>query len=284
MNILPEKIAQVCDSLGDRIPIYELRLRAGKPLIIDTSKGEYVDKYIVTVRDIKETLDRISKYSLYAYENELKDGYITIAGGNRVGICGRTVCNIDRIVTIKNISSLNVRYARQIIGCSNKYMPIIYDSDNIIHHTLIISAPGRGKTTLLRDIIRNLSNGFDGRRGVNVSVVDERSEIAAMCEGICQNDVGIRTDVLDACPKAEGILILLRTMNPRVIAVDEIGGIEDIKAVNYAMKCGCSIIATVHAISYDEIMQKKLDFFERYIFLQSGEVMNQEGQLYELHS
>ncbi len=153
-------------------------------------------------------------------------------------------------------------------------------------HTLIVSPPRCGKTTLLRDIIRQLSTGSQGHGGVTVGVVDERSELGACYQGVPQNDLGIRTDILDCCPKARGMMMLIRTMSPQVIAVDEIGGREDMEAIEYVMNCGCRLAATVHGSSMDDIRQKpflgemvKAGMFQRYIVL-SGK--GQAGRVQEI--
>ena len=242
--------------------IREIRLRVDRPLLINTEKGEREAviegmPVIVTQGDIKETLEYISNYSMYAYEEEIKKGFITMQGGNRVGLCGRVVCDGDNVRTIRNISAVNIRVAHQMVGCADSVMDKLYESyGQDIHNTLIVSAPCCGKTTLLRDIIRNISDGFMGHRGMTVGVADERSEIAACNMGVPQNDVGARTDVLDGCPKSRGMMMLIRSMSPRVVAVDEIGSEEDVNAINYAVNCGCRIIATVHATSIEELYKK----------------------------
>ena len=171
-------------------------------------------------------------------------------------------------------------------------MNLIYENDKLCH-TLIISPPCCGKTTFLRDLVRNISDGYGLRKGITVGVVDERSEIAACYEGVPQNNIGMRTDVMDACPKAYGILMLIRSMGPKVIAVDEIGKTEDVKAIEYSINCGCKIIATIHGASFSEIKQKSAmssllesKIFERYIVMsnlpQMGtvkEIYNKEGEL-----
>lgn len=251
--------------------ITEIRMRSECPLIINTVKGEEIPMengrvIMITQKDIKETLEYVSNYSLYAYEENIKNGYITMPGGNRVGVCGHVVFDGTGIKTIRNISFINIRVACQVIGCANKIMPYICRENKKIYHTIIVSAPGCGKTTLLRDVIRQLSV-----MGVTVGIADERSEIAACSFGIPQNDIGIRTDVLDGCPKALGMMMLIRAMNPDVIAVDEIGGEDDMNAVSYAINCGCSILATAHASDYEELTKKKmLKYFERVIILEGG--------------
>lgn len=263
----------------------EIRLRINEPIIFELVDGEVFlccsggitrdrDKaYRVTGMDIRATLDYISDYSLYAFEGDLIHGFITVKGGHRVGLAGQVVMENGRIKSVKHISFINIRVAHEITNCAMPVMPYIV-KDNKVMHTLIISPPGKGKTTLLRDIIRCISNGCGYIKGVSVGVVDERSEIAACYMGIPQNDVGIRTDVLDGCPKADGMMMLIRSMNPKVIAVDEIGSREDLEAISYAINCGCAIIATIHGDSVDDIRErptfrKLIDekVFDRYIVL-----------------
>ena len=258
-------------------PIEELRLRTNKPLIIKIGQENQIIDYIIKQQEILQAFERICENSVYSYRRQICDGYITIRGGNRVGIVGSAVVDNGQVININYISSLNFRIARQEIGCSNFIIEDIIDEHNkSIYNTLIISPPGCGKTTLLRDIVRNISNGITeiGFRGKNVGVADERGEIAAMYKGIPQNDIGIRTDVIDNMPKPEAMRILVRSMCPDVIACDEIGSIEDINAIDYAMCSGVKGIFTAHARNIDEVNQnpeisKLLNkhIFERIILL-----------------
>ena len=206
-------------------------------------------------------------------EDEIRQGYISVQGGHRVGVTGKVLLNGDRIRGMKYISCINVRLSHQIPGCADAVMPYI-QSRNHISHTLIISPPRCGKTTLLRDVIRQLSNGREGIPGVTVGVVDERSELAGSWQGVPQNDLGMRTDILDACPKAEGMQMLVRSMSPDVVAVDELGREEDFRAVESVIHCGCRLIATAHGNSVEDILNqpffqklKKMEIFEKYIVL-----------------
>lgn len=277
--------------------LQEIRLRSNKPIIILYDNKEWFlgkdgnltvniyEAYIMTNNDVKETMEYVSNYSLYAYEEEIKQGFITVQGGHRVGICGKVVMESKGIKTIKYISFLNIRIAHEVIGCSNSLLKYVIDKENKINNTLIISPPRCGKTTILRDLIRNISDGVIEKNGdslknitvgQSVGIVDERSEIAGSYLGIPQNDIGIRTDVLDGVPKSIGIMMLVRTMSPRVIAIDEIGSLEDIEAVAYGINCGCCFLGTVHGASIEEISRKPLfnkmlewGVFERYIVLDS---------------
>lgn len=269
--------------------LQEIRLRVNGPLIVIYDNKEYFvtnesqlvenenDAYNILKNEIRETMEYISNFSLYAFEEEIKQGFITITGGHRVGIVGKAVLDDNKVKSIKHISFINIRLSHQIKGCGDKVLPYLLDEYNNCYHTLIISPPRCGKTTLLRDVIRQLSNGNGKRPGLTVGVVDERSEIGACYMGIPQNDLGIRTDVLDCCPKAKGMLMLIRSMSPRVIAVDEVGSGEDIDAIEYVMNCGCKLIATVHGNSIEDIKSKPIlgklveeKLFERYILLNNA--------------
>ena len=244
---------------------------------------------IVTEKDLRETVECMGNYSLYAYEEELRQGFLTVRGGHRVGVAGKVILEHGAVKSIRSISSLNVRFAHQVRGCGEKILPWVTQEGRFLS-SLLISPPGGGKTTLLRDLIRLLSDGFETEKGgfvpgVNVGVVDERSEIAACLKGVPQNDLGSRADVLDGCPKALGMMMLVRSMAPAVLAADEIGGEEDLRAVEYAATCGCRLLATIHGRSVGEIRRKPLferilgeRIFERFVIL-GGE---RAGQVREI--
>lgn len=222
-------------------------------------------------------MEYASGYSLYAFEDEIRQGYMSVQGGHRIGITGKVILDGDKIRGMKYISCINLRLAHEIRGCADAVMPYIRKK-NWIAHTLIISPPRCGKTTLLRDIIRQLSSGTEKIRGVTVGVVDERSELAGCYQGIPQNDLGIRTDVLDGCPKAQGMQMLIRSMSPVVVAVDELGKEEDYKAVESVIYSGCKLIATAHGENLREVLStpffsrlNQMKVFERYIVLEKNQ-------------
>ena len=258
--------------------LQEIRMRIGQPLSIMSGGDEKIlpsaeKAHIVTKEEIKETIEYMSKYSLYAYENELRQGFLTLEGGHRVGVAGKVIIDRGKVKNIQYISSLNIRVAHEVIGCADELIPYI-TKNKMVCHTLIISPPCCGKTTLLRDLIRQISDGNEYVKGCSVGVVDERSEIGGCYMGIAQNRLGMRTDILDCCPKADGMIMLIRSMSPQVVAVDEIGTAEDIHAIEYAMQCGCKLIASVHGLDMEEASRKPVlgelirrKMFERYIVL-----------------
>lgn len=279
-NLFAGSIRQLLlDADLDYDKLYEIRLRVGRPLFLTYDGGECflrqkgTEPYVVTQEDLKETLEYVTGYSLYAYEEEIRQGFISVQGGHRVGVTGKVILDDGKIRGMKYISCINVRLAHQIPGCAEAVMPYIQTEDWVAH-TLIISPPRCGKTTLLRDIIRQLSNGRKGIPGLTVGVVDERCELAGCYQGVPQNDMGMRTDILDGCPKAEGMQMLIRSMSPSVVAVDELGKEEDFRAVESVIHCGCKLIATAHGNSLEDVLaqpffQKLVEerVFERYILL-----------------
>ncbi len=268
--------------------VEEIRMRAEKPLMIHNYSGDWFvahdgrlsktpdRSYIVSQYEILRTLELMSENSIYAYQDEIRNGYITLKGGHRVGIIGKAVMDGEKVKNIKDISSLNIRVSREVIGCAEKMMEYIVNGRNRVYNTLIISPPQCGKTTMLRDIARLLSDGMERPPfdGVKVGIVDERSEIAACYRGIPQNRVGLRTDVLDGCPKYIGMDIMLRSMSPQVIITDEIGNRGDGDAIMRVINAGVKIIASAHGYNISELksrrevinlMEEKV--FERYIVL-----------------
>ena len=252
--------------------IEEIRLRINKPLIINGNQRDYFyneknknldmnmgNAYVVTKEDIEQTFQIICKYSIHSFMDDIKKGFITLRGGHRVGIVGKAIVEEGKVENIKHISSLNIRISKEVKNCSDKVMNHIIKSPKTINNTIIISPPQCGKTTLLRDIVRNLSNGSDkfNFKGVKVALIDERNEIAGSYLGIPQMDVGIRTDIIETCPKDMGIIMVLRSMSPNVIVTDEIGTEKDIKALYTALNGGVGLITTVHGDSIEDIRNRK---------------------------
>lgn len=296
LSYLPDEVKQIINKTLKRIneDIIEIRLRVNQPPEIITSQNKYflskegyphqlIDYktyrkiYKLDKSILKKAILILTDHSLYALERQLKEGFITIEGGHRIGFTGEVVTEAGFIKRIRNINSVNYRITRELPGVAHKVVDKIYNFKNdYVHNTLIISPPLCGKTTLLRDLVRLLSEGVSklGISGKKVGVVDERSEIGGSYNGIPQNRIGYRTDILDNCPKSEGMLILIRSMSPEVIAVDEIGDKKDIKAIQDTLTAGVSLITTIHGESLKRIQQRpglekifKNKFFDRYILL-----------------
>ena len=240
--------------------LQEIRIRVGRPIILRLREQDIMLEYMVSQSEILQTLERLCENSIYAYKNQICDGFITVKGGHRVGIAGSCVIENGKIINVKYISSLNFRIAREIINCSTNILREIIDRENrTIFNTIIVAPPGKGKTTILRDLIRILSNGIKeiNFRGMNCGVVDERGEIAACYKGMPQNDIGVRTDVIENVSKDKGIHMLIRSMAPQIIACDEIGSIEDVLAIKYALSSGVKGIFTMHGKNMDDIKNNR---------------------------
>lgn len=258
LNCFPRQISQLIEENVNNFELNileEIRIRNNLPIILKLRQTEKIIDYKISTDEINYIFQKICENSIYSYQNQIASGFITIQGGNRVGIVGTAVIKDNKVINFNYISSLNFRISRQIIGCSNSIMEeIINAEENTIYNTLIISSPGMGKTTLLKDIIRNISNGIEGKlNGMNVAVIDERGEISATYKGIMQNDLGIRTDVINDIPKAIGMNIAIRSMAPKVIIADEIGSKQDADSIKYAMCCGVKGIFTAHGKNIEEL-------------------------------
>lgn len=265
----------------------ELRLRAGFPIALRFGSGEAFlapgsrltsvahEGRILKAEELKQMVLLLSDSSFYALEEELRRGYITLPGGHRAGLCGRAVLEKGAIRSLKAISSINLRLARFIEGNGARLLPHLFLGEpGLLQHTLIVSPPGAGKTTLLRDLARLLSQGGRGFSGYQVGIVDERSEIAAMYGGQPQLPLGPRCDVLDACPKGEGMMLMIRSMAPQVLICDEIGRPEDAAAIQEAANAGIIIIASAHGSSSQELLSRPVirnllaeGIFGRLVFL-----------------
>lgn len=241
---------------------YEIRLRAGKPILLfgkygylflkkngDTSSVADDDCYMCNPEIISEAFNRLCCYSVYSHIESIVNGYITFQGGHRAGITGTAVINHEGVITsVRDISSVNIRIARQIKGAADG-LTEIFNGERI--SVLIAGPPSSGKTTVLRDYIRQMSDRMN-----KVCIIDERQEIACVSGIICQHDVGINTDVLNNYPKSKGIMIALKTMSPDIIAVDEIGDKDEIKGIVKGVNSGVCFIATVHAADYDDLLRR----------------------------
>jgi len=249
--------------------IEEIRVRINRPveLVIQnqsyflTSQGRLSSQAVQGIKaendDAQKIMNLISRHSIYAIEDELRRGYITVNGGHRVGIVGRAITENGKVKLLRDIKSFNFRIAKEIKGIARNVLPFLFNQGEFLN-TLLISPPRCGKTTLLRDLIRELSTGCPtlNLNGQKLGIVDERSEIANCLEGVPQHDLGPRVDVLDACPKAEGMMMLIRSMSPDIIATDEIGSVEDSQAILEAIHSGVRIMTTVHGASIEDIKNR----------------------------
>ncbi|CAI8781475.1 MULTISPECIES: stage III sporulation protein AA [Bacillus] len=274
LEVLPKAMKQFIEGCEQYSALEEIRVRIGRPLECIARGEVFFYDYVVTAEDAIYLLNKLSQYSIYTMEEELKRGYVTLRGGHRIGLAGKVITEKSAVKMIRDVSSFNIRVARQKIGIAEPLLSYLYDSRWL--NTMVIGPPQTGKTTLLRDVARCMSQGVRSYKipSCKVGIVDERSEIAGCVKGIPQYEFGPRVDVLDACPKAEGMMMMIRSMSPDILIVDEIGRMEDSEAIMEAVHAGVQLFISAHGFSFDDVMKRpslkavmELGVFDRFIEL-----------------
>lgn len=276
LNFLPKNIAGLIKQIppDQKEQLEEIRIRINRPIEITMKGAPKFLSYVIKPDDAFHLMNKISQFSIYTLEEELKRGYITVSGGHRIGLAGKVILEEGKVKAIRDIASFNIRIAKEKIGIADPMIPYLYKGNWM--HTMVIGPPQTGKTTLLRDLARIISSGIRSKdiEAIKVGIVDERSEIAGCVNGVPQLTFGHRLDVLDACPKAEGMMMMIRSMSPEVLIVDEIGRKEDAEAIQEAVHAGIKLIMTTHGTSMEEIrsrpsLKEILDqkIFERFVIL-----------------
>ncbi|WP_337017492.1 stage III sporulation protein AA [Oceanobacillus massiliensis] len=275
MRLFPGEIRQAIQRrIGDRWNyLQEIRIRLYRPIeLIFDDAAEWLELVVPDNKDGTYLINQLSSFSLYRMEDELREGYITVEGGHRVGIAGRVITSSGKVKALQNITFFNIRIAKEKIGSATGLVQHIFSRKYL--NTLIVGPPQTGKTTLIRDLTRLIASGYGKISPRKVGVIDERSEIGASLKGVPQHNLGLRTDVLDACPKSDGMMMMIRSMSPDVLVVDEIGSGEDIAALMEAINAGVTIICSIHGNDLKELKKRpslqqlfEQQIFDRYILL-----------------
>jgi len=279
---LPASLRRAIKLLAPSIlsEIEEIRMRIGHPLSVSiggqerTVFDQFGKTIPVTTADLNFVMDIATRSSIHSAMDSMKNGFFTMQEGHRIGICGSAVMKDGAVSMIRSVSSLSIRVAKEYPGCSDSFFEHLF-SETQFQNTLILSPPGLGKTTLLRDIVRNLS-----AKGIRTGIADERSELASMHEGRSRFDIGNHTDVIDGAPKRIGMLMLLKTMSPQVICADEITAPADVEAVEICANCGVSLLASVHAGSVEELYTRSVSrmLMERNVFRCAVVISREHGK------
>jgi len=274
LSLFPKTVATDLAKLPDSLwrEGEELRLRKGHSAILVSAGKEYTisGNMLGSIEQelLNDIINKFLNYSDYAHLEELKSGYVSLQGGHRAGFSGQAVLDDGKIKLIRNITSINIRLARDVVDCGTAILPHLFQPDHTFGNTVIVSPPGCGKTTLLRSLIRQLSE-----QGFTISVCDERSEISGAGPNGYSFDLGPRTDILTGCSKEEGMMLMLRTMGPQILAADEIGTDREIPILQRALHSGVKLLITLHGSDFSDILYSPLKSFlhdgdiSRIIFL-----------------
>ncbi len=256
-SVFPSALWADVGGFEDGGRLEEIRIRVNRPVQYVLSDGECLSRFLPDETCCALLFENICEHSVYAREDELKNCFVTLAGGYRVGVCGKAVVEDGSLKRLSRVTGFNIRIAREFKGCATKTVKLMLNESGEPLSTLLIAAPGVGKTTMLRDLARQFSYGMGGVRPYKVCIADERGEIAGARSGVPMLDVGPRTDVMDGCPKSQAMRMMIRTMSPEILVTDEIGGSEDALAVSEAALSGVTVVASVHAKNAQEARERR---------------------------